>query len=457
MSGPTLLQALVLGGEGRLLFESFEGLNWGSDQGWTTLQGSPQASSDTAQDGLKSLKMDSTYPQIEKVISAGFELLVGWFFDDHTETASAFAPFLQARKTGSTNWGLGVDNGTSTGFYTKEAAGAKTATTVARSTGWHRFSFERIGSDYILKIDGTDVGVAAGTGTASFDRVRVGSTNAAGTAFGYFDFIQIGTSPLVTVRGLQSGQKVSLYDSTGAQIGSTATSTGASVTINVAAEDQPMAKAFVRITRTDGANPRFRSGGQEMFGGDTWTLVEVQVERKVGMLDPRRDTRREDTESNSGKHQSIFFNARDRVIITMNEITEDQRHQFLQWWAWAQRGFVYSVAIDAEDVYNGELQAAVAPGATVVSVDAAAGAAAGSWMQLRRTDNLHGEEVLIASISGTNITLASPLIYAYRVNDTLRSLRYWPFVRSLDKAQNISLANLKQKRWNFAHSFKEDL
>ena len=99
MSKQTLIQALVQADTGRLLFESFEGLNWGSDQGWTTLQGSPQASSDTAQDGLKSLKMDSTYPQIEKDLTTeGIGYAVAWFFDDATETSSAFAPFLEVER-----------------------------------------------------------------------------------------------------------------------------------------------------------------------------------------------------------------------------------------------------------------------------------------------------------------------------------------------------------------------
>ncbi len=458
MSGPTVLQALALGKTGRLLFESFEGFNWGQDQGWTILQGSPVASSDTAIDGLKSLIMDSSFPQIEKDLTTDtFGYLAGWFFDDATETASTFQPFLQAVRTPATTiFGLGVDNVTSTTHYTYINAGAKVASSVARTTGWRRFEFQWITPNYILKIDGTTVATLA-SNTVPWQKARVGAANAAGTAFGYFDFIQIGSDPRITVRGLEVGQKVSIFDSAGAQVGSTATAAGASVTINVAAEDQPMKGAYVRITRTDGVNPRFRSGGQEMFAGDSWTLIEVQVGRQPGALDVKRITRREDTEAISGKQQTVLFNSRDRGVIAINEITEDQRHQFLAWWAWAQRGFTYSVAIDVDNVYNGELQAAVAPGATVLSVDDAAGASAGSWMQLRRTDNLNGEEVQILSISGTNITLTNPLIFEYRLSDTLRSIRYWPFVRAIDKSKNISLANLRQKRWNFAHTFKEDL
>lgn len=461
MKGTTLIQAMPQAVSGRILFESFEGINWGQDQGWTVTQGSPLTSQDTAQDGLKSLKMSAapsadTYPQIEKVISTGFEYLVGYFFDDHTETASTFDPFIQARKTGGSNWGLGVDNGTSTGFYTKEDGGVKSVTAVARTTGWHRFLFQRVGSDYILKIDGTDVGVAAATGTASFDRVRVGSTNAIGTAFGYFDFIQIGTFPYVTFAGLQVGQKVSLYDSSGSLVG-TQTASGTSVTINVSAEEQPMRNAFVKITRTDGTFPLFQSSGLEIFAGDTWTLLSVNFGRRATMLNPVPDVRREDTETNSGKNQSIFFNSRDRVSFTMTEITEDQRHQLLRWWAWAKRAFVYSVAIDSNKVFNGAATAVVAAGATVVPVDDAAGAAAGDFVMMKRTDNLHGEEVQILSISGNNVTITAPLIYEYRVGDTLRSLRYWPFAIASDKTLNVTLTSLKDNRWNFVHSFKEEL
>ena len=103
MRGTTLLQSLIPSMDGRTLLESFEGLNWQTDQDWFTLQGTPLSSSDAAVDGLKSFKMSAspeTYPQIESRVE--YEMCVGYFRDDHTETASTFKPFLLSRrKTGS--------------------------------------------------------------------------------------------------------------------------------------------------------------------------------------------------------------------------------------------------------------------------------------------------------------------------------------------------------------------
>lgn len=455
MSGPTIIQALADSKNGRLLVESFEGLNWQTDQDWTVVTGVPASSSDTGFDGLKSFKMDSTYPQIEKLPTGGFELMIGYFRDDASETASTFQPFLLARKTSGAEWGLGVDNAVSTTHYVKQDGGVKSVTTVARTTAWHRFSFERVGSDYILKIDGTDVGVAAATGTASFDRLRVGAANATSTAFGYFDFIQVGIKPYITFRGMEVGQLLTLYDSTGASLGS-GTEAGSGVTINVATENQPV-DSFITITRVNSGNPLFLSGIFKMFGGDVRTYLTVSFNRRVTAMDPKTHVDRNDQEANAGRNESITFNVRDRVLIVLNDITEQERHQLRKWWTVAQRAFVYSVAIDSDDVYNGELTSAVEPGDTVINVGDAAGAAPGQWFKLRRTDNFKVEEVQIASISGTAITLESQVDYAYRVGDTLRSLRFWPFVITTDKSLGVDLLSLRDKRWGFRNSFKEAL
>lgn len=458
MRATSLIQAMVQGTDGKIFLESFEGLNWGADQQWSTTQGNPQTSQQTAEDGLKSLIMDSSFPQTENDRSSTpFDYMTGYFFDDHTETASAFMPFLEAIRTpGTTVWGLGVDNATSTTKYTYINAGAKVASSVTRTTGWHRFSFRRETTDYVLKIDGVTVATVA-SGSLPWEKVRVGSTNATGTTFGFFDFIQVGKDQHITFRGLSAGQKLSLFLEDGTQIGTTVTVTGTTAQVDVSGEDviNQILPVFVKLTRTDGTNPRFLSGILRAWAGDVWTLYVVDFGRKVGALDPRRNVRREDEESNSGKDQSITFNAKERVTIITNDITDAQRRQILAWWSHAQLGKSYSVAIDSNNMYNGVLTVAAAPGDTTVTVDDPGGAAAGAAVVLRRTDNLKAEEKVIQSVAGSVITFTDPVIYEYEIGDLVRSNRYWPVARANDKQADVGLSNLKLNRWSFLHSFRE--
>ncbi len=438
------------------MLESFESLNWLTDQQWQLSNGTPVSSNDVQQEGVKSFIVDSSYPLIYRDFSSGFEMLIGYFYDDASETGSTTKPFLLARKTSGNEWGLGVDNSVSTTHYSKTDNGVTTATAVARTTAWHRFSFERVGSDYILKIDGTDVSVATGTGTASFDRVRVGTITASGTAFGYFDYIQLGKTPIVTFKGLEAGQKLSFYQEDDTQVGTTQTVVTDNVTFNIATIDQPF-NGYIKLTRTDGFNPLYRSGLFEAFGGDVKIFHTVDFGRRVTMLDDKPTAMKDDKEANSGKNEGIFFHSRDRVTLVLLDLTNEQRQDLLAWWALAQTSDVYSVVTDSNNTYDGRLAADVEAYSSSFTVDSADGLQAGVKLQLKQPDNRRMEYVTVTDVSGVTITISEKLLHSYEAGDVVRSDFYWPFAISLDRDLRLTLANEKKNRWSLMHSFKEGL
>lgn len=454
MKSTTLIQAMLPQVDGRVLFESFEGLNWQTDQNWITINGSPASSSDVAKDGLKSFIVDSTFPQMYN--ASEFELAAGWFFDDSAETTGGVKPFLQCRrKGGATLWGLGVDNSVSTTHYCKKVSGVVTVTAVARSTAFHKFGVFRSGSDIVLQIDDVTVSTSVGAGTAVFDRVELGATVYAGTEFGYFDFIQLATSQNLTVHGLEAGQKISLYLEDDTLI-STVTVSGTSAVWAIQAEDFPMS-AYFKLTRTDGINPRFRSDVLEMWAGDNRAFYEINFDRKVTAQDPMMDVMRTDKEANAGVNEGIFFHAREVNKIAFQGLTEEQRQTVYPWWAYAQESSVYAVAIDSSLTYDGRLAVAPTANDSTITVDSADGLGAGAKILIKRTDNIKMEIKEVASVAGAIVTLTTPLLYTYRVGDFARSIYYHPYCISTDKKIPLRLSNQKIKRWNFIHTFKEKL
>jgi len=455
MRATSLIQALLPSVDGRVMFESFEGLNWQTDQSWQIINGTPVSSSNAAEEGLKSLILDSTFPHIYN--AKEFELCVGYFYDDSSETTGGIKPFLRCRVKGTANfYGLGVDNSVSTTHYCKNVAGVITATSIARTTAWHRFAIMKSGTAVVLIVDTSTEHTAAGAATDVFDRVEVGCTVYAGTHFGYFDYIQLADSKDIEVKGLSPGQKVSFYKEDDTQIGSTVTVTVDSASFSVEAEDFPLSSYF-KITRTDGTNPRFRSPLLKAWAGDDYILYEVDFSRKVTAPEPIRIVKLENKESNSGKNEGIFFHARETCRVAWEHITDEQMQSLLTWWSYAQQSKVYSVAIDSNQMYDGRLSAAATAYATGVTVVDAAGLQAGAWCILKRTDNVRADFVQIASVSGTTVTFNGNINYSYRVGDILRSIYYFPFVINTDNQLNTRLVNQKAKRWTFMHSFKESL
>ncbi|MFE6736587.1 carbohydrate-binding protein [Microbacterium sp. NPDC057650] len=83
--------------------------------------------------------------------------------------------------------GLGIDTSVSTTSYVLQNAGSKTATSVPRTYGWHRLTFDYSnGSTARLSIDGVEVGTVA---APSFRRIQLGSADGFGD--GIYDRVRV--------------------------------------------------------------------------------------------------------------------------------------------------------------------------------------------------------------------------------------------------------------------------
>jgi hypothetical protein len=453
--GSTILQTLPKITDGLLLFESFEVQSFPTDQGWTLLNGTPQISSDVAKEGLKSLKLDTSYPELEKTFTA-FKYSAGWFYDDAAAVAGGFTPFMRWITSTPATFGLGVDLATSVGFYSKVVAGVTSATAVARSTGWHRFEIvdNSTAGTRVLKIDGTTVSSTGFVGTLV--KVRVGvSVYAGAPAFGYFDWIQVAVSTDITVNGLSNSQLVQIYTSAGALVASSPAA-GPSAILDVSSQDSPF-DGYIKISRPGGTIPYFRSAVFSMSAGDDYSLCVYDFGRRPSGFDVREASARDDKESNTGVNQSTYFFSRDIVSMTFMDLTEEQKEALYSWWQLAKRGEVFSAALDNGATYAGELTANVAYGSAAATLDSVAGVAKGQALSFKSSSGNRREIKKVASVAGLVATMESAFCADFQDGDQVRDQFYWPYAIATDKTLQLGLSNLKKKRWTATIVFKEAL
>lgn len=436
-----------------MLNESFEAADFMAVNGWSLLSGAPTPSNAAAYDGFYSLPMDSSYPLISKTFPAPyFTWCAGYFLDDATQTASTYKPFIQWISTAAGVYGLGVDNSVSTGFYTVVKLGLSFPTTIARTTGWHRLEIKNTGSAIDFFIDGISAGV--GVGAVTMQTVKVGAAVAAGApAFGAFDLIQIAYSHRLTVNRLTDGQAVKLYQSSGTLIGS-ATAAGGQVQIDPTAINQPF-DGYMTITRPDGLRPFFYGPTLSLAAGDSWGLETFDLGRRVASFQLERETRRDDKEATSGKDESLFYYARDKVSLTFSDLTNDQRLALERWWGLAEDGSVFSVAIDSDDTYKNTLAADAISAPSSVTANSSVGVNRKSKIRLRRSNGLTSEAAQIATVAGAVLNLTVSLLQEYLAGDEIRHAYFWPSAKTLDKSFKPTLTNAKLKRWAATISFKE--
>jgi hypothetical protein len=450
----TILQSFPRFSDGLLLFESFEAENFMSDQNWTLLNGTPQISSDVSVDGLKSLKLDTTYPQIQKITGA-FQFGVAWFYDDSSIVAGGFTPFAIWETTGGQIFGLGVDLGVSTVNYTKIVNGVSSDSGVARTTDYRRFTIKQSLGSVDLAIDGVSVGGAA-IATA-LTKTKIGCSVYSGTsAFGYFDSIQVCQFADFTVTHLDSGQMVKVYLSDGTLVGQ-ATAASGLAQVDTTAQDSPF-NGYVTITRPDGQSPYFWGAVLSFSTGDRWAQHVYRFGRRPVSLDIRPTANRQDKESNSGKNQSVFFYDRDIVSFTITDLTEDEKNALMRWWSTAQRGEVFGCAIDEGGTYRSTLAEAIVSAAqTLFKPASLVGANKGSLLVIRTATGQFRDTKKVVGRSGPYLEADSFFISPFEIGDEIRDLLYWPAAITTDKVLQVSLANLRRRRWNATISFKEAL
>ncbi len=456
--GNTIIQNVAKVKDGQLLFESFESVNFTTQQQWNLLNGVPTTSTFTSEIGTRSFILDGTFPLLERGFPAPgptFNWSIGYFADDTSVVAGGYEPFIRWELTsGGGEWGLGVDNAISTGFYTMILNGVKSATTIARADGFRQFVFHHDGVDVNLYVDSVLAGSAVPVGTA-FRFIEIGEISGAGApSFGFIDNVQVCLNRELKFKNLTDGQVVTVFDENNVLIG-TDTAVAGVANVSVGFTDSPF-QGYYKISLSDGVGAFIYSATQSLAAGDVFFVEIIDFGRRVTTFVYTPSTNRTDKEANFPVTETIWFNSRDQVQFSVNQILHEQQRQLLRWWSQASRSVAYGVAIDSNNTVNARVTVAVEDNASTVTLDDVGGIGRGATMVLRRLDNFHQEYVEVASVAGLVVTLTEPTMYEYPIGSFVRSEFFWPQVLSNDKALGISLSNVKVKRWNFSSSFKED-
>jgi len=115
-----------------------------------------------------------------------------WFYDDAADTSMMVAANASMGDSGDLFRALGVATPTSATHYVYRTGSAFVATSIPRTTGWHKFEWVYgAGGSLEMKIDGTTVATHANS--PSFDRIQIGdwwADNRTGSV--YFDDVSIG-------------------------------------------------------------------------------------------------------------------------------------------------------------------------------------------------------------------------------------------------------------------------
>jgi len=165
---------------GAATFEFFDDFEGSYDSSWTlggTAGTNPSASTDRNYTGSYSLKSPSGSPTGGKYLTKsdknfGTNISVDVeFYDPNSDTTTSNMFFADDGVTSGAE-GVGSAGGITT-FYAKRFGSTFSATSVARSTGWHKFSFHTTSSGIEISIDNISVGT--NTSIVNISRLFVGS------------------------------------------------------------------------------------------------------------------------------------------------------------------------------------------------------------------------------------------------------------------------------------------
>ncbi|SDC12986.1 Carbohydrate binding domain (family 11) [Paenibacillus sp. UNCCL117] len=158
--------------------------------GWTTVHGTPTASSLRVHNGKSSYILDQDQDVIQRLAStARGDAVEVWFYDDASNSNMSAYAFVDANTSAAV--ALGVNTSVSGNEYVVRLGANSSASGVARTTGWHSFVFDyRSGSKVVLYIDGKQV--ADSNSVTAYKRVALGDYWSDGKISGaYFDDIRI--------------------------------------------------------------------------------------------------------------------------------------------------------------------------------------------------------------------------------------------------------------------------
>jgi len=151
---------------------------------WATDFGTARSSSEQVRQGLSSYSVLQDQDAISHEMGASYNREVSlWFYDSGDTDMVAYAYV----DNGATDIAIGINTGVSANYYTVKIGSGAAASSVARTTGWHRLRWNySSGTGVSLSIDGTAVAISSAL--TQFSKIRLGDYNADGkTGLVYFD------------------------------------------------------------------------------------------------------------------------------------------------------------------------------------------------------------------------------------------------------------------------------
>lgn len=459
----TILQSISQRVTGLQLYESFESPNFMLDQLWTLLNGTPTTTDSVAKDGLFSLQMDSTYPQIQKKFTAPFGYSTVWFYDDPTQTAVGFNPQVtwSSSVTGQA-FTLGVNNSIDTTHYSGASPGGSGRTSTIRTAAWHRFTIYTLPlvNQIVVLLD--NVVYLRTTYTGILDTITLGAGTYTGTPFGFFDWVQVLVDPFITMYGLTALQYLNVVMQTSGTVLQVISQVNSGIAqVDVSTIDFPCT-GFLQVQQPPYGDVLFyQSDVMTIYAGDRYLLNLYRFDRKPGNLVPQDMVMRNDISSVGGSKQSTFFYDQDQITFSFRALTEVQKNELLRWWTTVKRGETFSIAIDEALIFLDYTQFPVVAWPTGQLLLSSPATQAGQILVVQSTDGTIKENCRVTSVtldpnSGMyTANLASPQAEAVAAGLQARALYYWPFAVTMEKALNVVPEDIRSKRWTITISFRE--
>ena len=486
---------------GEFFKETFENVNFVSNESWVAVQGTAKITGNYAVNGL--FAFDCTAPGlpiIQKGIaglpvgnypapyaSVSAPVVVAWFYDDGTTTATYLGPFLKVDLGGSQFLQVGARNGVSTTNYVCNAAATYTAdtfgttTAVTRTVGWHKFEID-INMDFSgtkkcqILIYGTQVFLGTPT-TPALANIFIQSDtfgSAAPGSFGAFDEVGVYTNPQAYVLGmggrtfgaLDPGNSFSQFFSS-AFVASGAgafTPSGAAnllpYTLNV---------MWSQTMASSGAvNLAFYSDPRAINPGDLYLCSEIQFGRKVKTLDPATPIYLgQKNQPNQGAVETLIWGRKDENQFQIEKLVGKQwKYLADNLFSWTGQGNPFSLMTDGiNDCAFGIVNGVNLAGSTTLNYYNAMTTSAnfktgtpatGPYYVVRDQNNQFKQLVTIATSNSGNVVLNEPLQQTLNAGDYLHALSFFPFIEFSElKLSSLKLSGPKNKWYDWIQGFRD--
>lgn len=155
---------------------------------WSVSYGTPSTSTVKVHSGSYSFVMNEDTDAIYRDMGSSLNKKVDvWFYDDAADTSMVC---VANAENGTSPSILGVNTTTSTTKYIYRFGTSWYATSITRTTGWHKFTFDfTSGTDVKLSIDGTQV--VSSTINNKFNWIKLGDFWISNTGTVYFDDVSV--------------------------------------------------------------------------------------------------------------------------------------------------------------------------------------------------------------------------------------------------------------------------